>query len=209
MNLPKIIILAVFFTTGLVFSVTVSAIGVPGGITPPAGQVPDNRGLLTPPEQASPPALPAGAMARFGDPNQAKEKLASACQAKEGVIKTRSSNLERMAGNMESKFDAISLRVQDYYTQKVLPNGKKVIGYETYLADIQNNKDQVQALLTQTKDGAAGFNCTLVDPKTPVIKFREDMRETKQALKAYRTSIKNLILAINSASGFKVEGNNK
>lgn len=136
-------------------------------------------------------------------PNVASDASGStrACQAREGVIKTRLTHLVSLATNMEAKFDAIAGRVENYYTTKVVPSGKTVSNYNSLLTDIQNKKASVFAVLTKAKTDANNFTCTNVKPKDQLTQFREDMQQTKSALKDYRTSIKNLIVAVHSAAG--------
>lgn len=138
--------------------------------------------------------------------NTKAEGRLRACQAKQqGVIK-RMTQLEKMATNMLGKFSEIQARVEKYYIDKVLPSGKTVANYSVLLADIQTKKTAVQTAITAVKTGSAGFSCTIGDPKEQVKLFRDGMKEVKSALKAYRTSIRNLIVAVRSLGG---KGNEK
>lgn len=130
-----------------------------------------------------------------------------ACQAKENAIKKRSEHLGQLASTMEEKFDAIAKRVENYYTSIVVPSGKTVANYDSLVADIQTKKKAVQTALTQTQVNTASFACISDDPKRQITKFKDDMRVVKSALKDYRTSIKNLIVAIRSVTG-KAERSN-
>lgn len=124
-----------------------------------------------------------------------------ACLAHESAIKNRSENMVNMGQNMETKFNNIALRVEQYYTDKVLPNGKTVSNYSQLLADIQTKKTAVDADLTLVQSDATNFSCSSTDPKTQLTGFRTDMQTLIQGLKDYRTSIKNLIVAISTLSG--------
>jgi hypothetical protein len=139
--------------------------------------------------------MPAQAKARLQD---AKLKM---CQAKENVIKNRSTSLNGLVENMLEKFDAIALRVENYYTNTVIPSGKTVANYDVLLADIQTKKAAVQTALTKAKDDFKTFSCTGNDPKGALEQYRKDMQAVKQAMADYRTSIKNLIVAIHSVTG--------
>ncbi len=120
------------------------------------------------------------------------------CQAKENGIKKRSTQLANLAKNMQEKFDATAKRVQDYYTNTVVPSGRTVAEYDNLITDIQTKKTVIQTAITNVQNNFSDFSCTSDDPKGTMTQFREDMQAVKQALKNYRTSIKNLIVAVRS-----------
>lgn len=133
--------------------------------------------------------------------NRLTDARLKSCQAKEESIKNRLSHLNQLATNMQEKFDAIAERVKEYYTTKVVPSGKTVANYDTLVANVATKKTQVQTALTKAQDDVAGFSCDGEDPKGHLTTFRLDMQAVKGALKEYRTSIKNLIVAIRSVTG--------
>ncbi len=124
-----------------------------------------------------------------------------ACQAREASIKTRMTQLTNLAVTMETKFATISARVEVYYTSKVVPSGKTVSNYDSLVAAIATQKTAVGTTLATAQTVANAFSCTNATPKAQVTKFTEDMKAVKQALKTYRTSIKNLIVAVHSVTG--------
>lgn len=124
-----------------------------------------------------------------------------ACEARVDAIKNRMTHLTELATNMETKFDAIAQRVENYYNNKVVPSGKTVANYNTLVSDIQTQKNNVKTALTKAQTDASNFSCTSGTPKAQMMQFREDMQSVKQALKSYRTSIKNLIVAVHSVTG--------
>lgn len=124
-----------------------------------------------------------------------------ACEAKEKNIKNWLTRLTNMVSNIEEKFDSIATRVEKYYTEKVFPNGKIVSDYDTLVADIQTKKVGVQTALIAAENTANSFTCTGDDPKGQLTQYKENMQNVKSALKEYRTSIKNLIVAVRSVSG--------
>lgn len=133
--------------------------------------------------------------------NRLTEAKLKVCQAKENTIKKRTQQLTKLATTMQEKFEAIAGRVEEYYTSKVVPSGKTVANYDSLVADIQTKKGAVQTALTQAQSNAESFACSGDDPKGQLLQFREDMRAVKSALKDYRTSIKNLIVAVRSVTG--------
>lgn len=133
--------------------------------------------------------------------NRLTEAKLRACQAKEKAIKKRTERLGKLATNMQEKFEAIAGRVEEYYTAKVVPSGKTVANYNSLVADIQTKKGTVRTALAQAQGNAASFACSSDDPKGQLAQFKDDMRAVKTALKDYRTSIKNLIVAVRSVTG--------
>jgi peptidoglycan hydrolase CwlO-like protein len=123
------------------------------------------------------------------------------CQAREDSIKTRLSNLIRLATNMQEKFDSIASRVEEYYTTKIVPSGKTVANYDALVADMAAKKSDVQTAITKAQSNVDDFSCDGDDPRTQMNTFRTDMQAVKQELKDYRTSIKNLIVAVRSVTG--------
>lgn len=124
-----------------------------------------------------------------------------ACQAREDGIKNRSTHLVDLVKNIEDKFDSIAKKVEDYYTNKVVPSGKTITNYDTLVSDIIIKKTAVDASLTKAQNSLSALSCTSDNPKDTIMKFKDDMQAVKQALKDYRTSIKNLIVAIHSVIG--------
>ena len=123
-------------------------------------------------------------------------KKLKVCQTKEKVIKNRLESLTALVTNQQTKFDKIATRVENFYTAKVLPTGKTLANYDALAADIDAKKAAVDSNLATAKTNADSFACGADDPKGALSGFREDMQSVKSALKEYRTSIKNLIVAV-------------
>lgn len=140
--------------------------------------------------------------------NKLQEAKLKSCQARENAITNRSVHLGQLVTTMEGNFDAIATRVENYYTTKVLSSGKPVINYNNLVTDIQTKKDAVQTSITKAQAAVAGFSCTGDDPKGQLTTFRVNMQAVKQALNDYRTSIKNLIVAVHSVTGTLNSENN-
>lgn len=115
-----------------------------------------------------------------------------ACQAKEAAVKNRMESLTDLAANIEKVFDSIAKRVEDFYTA----SGKTISNYDALVGDIAAKKTVVDTDLANAQSMVNAFSCTSGDPKTLLNQFRLDMQKVKQDLKNYRTSIKNLIVAV-------------
>lgn len=130
-----------------------------------------------------------------------KELRLKACEAHQGEINTRSGSLAKLVDTMVGKFDAIVTRVEEYYLTKAVPAGKVVTNYDELVADIAAKKIQISTDLDTAKKDVSDFSCTGDNPKGQITEYRTDMQLVKKDLQAYRTSIKNLLVAIRSAVG--------
>lgn len=132
--------------------------------------------------------------------------MLKACQARESAIKTRMTHLTQLATNMMNNFDKHASRVEKYYTTKVVLSGKTVSNYDSLVSDINTKKAAVSAALTKAQTDVQSFNCSTTNPKGVMIQFRQDMQAVKKALKDFRISIKNLIVAVRSVVGTEATG---
>lgn len=123
-------------------------------------------------------------------------RIVNACQSREEAVKKNLGQLNRLVTNMLSVFDRHATRVQTFYTSTLVPAGKTLPNYDALVADIQTKRVAVEKALAEAEAGAADFSCTSGDPKQLLTQYRVDMQATKNALKVYRTSIKNLIVAM-------------
>lgn len=127
------------------------------------------------------------------------------CEKHKDEIVGRSESLGRLVAGMLGKFDAILARVTEYYTTKLVPAGKTVSNYDALVADVTAKKAQVQTDLANAQADVAGFVCTGDNPKGQMTQYRLDMQLVKKDLQTYRTSIKNLIVAVKTAAGERTE----
>lgn len=123
------------------------------------------------------------------------------CQKHEDEVDTRLTSLGNLVANVLGKFDAIAARVEQFYTNKVIPTGRTVPNYDALLADITAKRTAVTTALSNTQNDINGFSCTAENPKGQIRLFRTDMQTVKRTLQDYRTSIKNLIVAVRSVVG--------
>lgn len=134
-----------------------------------------------------------------------KGKLTAAklivCQKLEASIQKRSTQMATRSANMEKVFDSIAVRVETYYTDKVLLRGQTVTNYSSLVANIATKKAVVDVAVSTAQTDSASFSCSEADPKGLLGVFRGDMQTVIKDLKNYRTSIKNLIVAVRSVTG--------
>lgn len=118
------------------------------------------------------------------------------CQAIQSAVKNRMQSLTNLAGTIERVFDSIAMKVEDFYTMKVVPSGKTLPNYDALVTDISAKKGTVDMDLSASEDLVNMFSCNSEDPRGLLLNFRLDMQKVKTDLKNYRTSIKNLIVAV-------------
>ena len=118
-------------------------------------------------------------------------------------------HLTTLATNMMNQFDRHASRVEKYYTTKAVPAGKTVANYDSLVVDIGTKKGAVQTALTKAQGDVSGFSCSNSNPKTAMTQFRQDMQVVKGALKDYRVSIKNLIVAVRGVFSGEASGSGK
>lgn len=153
------------------------------------------------PALAVSPATRPGRMMATPMPPTTPPGVARACQSREAAIKSRMTSLTDMADNMMTVFDRHATAVENFYTNTVLPKGKTVSNYDALVTDINAKRTDVQNTLTKAQADVNGFSCTSGLPSTQFFTFRQDMQAVKSALKNFRTSIKNLIVAVARVSG--------
>lgn len=123
------------------------------------------------------------------------------CQSHEAELKNRMTHLTTLTTDMQTKFASIAARVETYYTTKVVPSGKTVSNYSALTANIATQNKAVTSALTTAQTDVNNFSCSSASPKSELTQFRTDMQAVKRALKDYRTSIKDLIVAVRSVVG--------
>ncbi|KKT61464.1 MAG: hypothetical protein UW64_C0016G0019, partial [Microgenomates group bacterium GW2011_GWC1_44_37] len=118
------------------------------------------------------------------------------CQARESAVKIRMTQLTKLVTTMEITFDKIAERVQKYYTDKVLPSGRSLTGYDTLVNNISTQKIATQTALDKAKADISVFSCDSENPRALLLQFNTNMKLVKGALKTYRAAINKLIVAI-------------
>lgn len=112
-------------------------------------------------------------------------------KARIAAIMTRSVN---RAEKQIELFSTIAERVKAFYAKK----GRTVASYDTMVAAVDAAKAKAQADL-ETLKTVDSFDCSADDPKGDAEAFKLALKTINQDLKDYRTSVKNLIVAVKSA----------
>lgn len=114
--------------------------------------------------------------------------------------KTITNIMARIADRGEKQIDLfgkIADRTEAFYTDK----GKTLSTYDALVADVAAKKADAQAAINATKATSVEFKCDGTDPKGVASSFKDQMKAQDTALKAYKTSVKNLIVGVKSIQG--------
>jgi len=91
-------------------------------------------------------------------------------------------------------FSTIAERTEKFYTDK----GKALTNYDALVADVAAKKTAAQSAVDTVKSTSVEFKCDGNDPKGVAATFKERLKAEIAAMKAYKTSVKNLIVGVKS-----------
>jgi hypothetical protein len=91
-------------------------------------------------------------------------------------------------------FSTIATRTETFYTNK----GKTLSNYDALVAAVNAKKAAAQTTVDSTKADSTGFTCDSADPQGSISQFKTDLKSEIQALKDYKTAVKNLIVGVKS-----------
>lgn len=144
----------------------------------------------------------------------AKERLAQAAEERRTAVKERlegrklkaCQNREKAVTNIMARigdrgqkqvdlFSKIAERTQVFYVDK----GLSASNYDALVADVTAKKSAAQAAVDSTKSTVVEFKCDGDNPKGVADSFKLSKTDQNDALKAYKTSVKNLIVGVKSS----------
>lgn len=191
MKYQTICLATAFFTFSVTPLLAAKPSGPPGQVDARDGSPRPTRSLTISPRPTN--SRPSDAGRKITGTPGAAGKL-QACEARQVAIKARSQNLADFTTRVIATFDKIATRVREFYTAK----GITVANYAALNADVTAKKTAAQNALVRSQATILNFSCTSGDPKATLKSFNDNMKKVKSALKDYRTSIKNLIVAVHS-----------
>jgi hypothetical protein len=119
------------------------------------------------------------------------------CQNRQRAITNIMSHAAERGQRQLDLFTTIATRVETFYTNK----GKTLSNYDALVADMNAKKAAAQTTVDALKSASANFSCDSSDPKGFVDTFKDSLKSEIEALKVYRTSVKNLIVGVKSVQG--------
>lgn len=131
----------------------------------------------------------------------AKTRLADAklkaCQNREKAITNIMARIANRGQKQVTLFDKIANRTEAFYVDK----GRTLSTYDALVADVAAKKADAQAAVDATKATSVEFKCDGTDPKGVASTFKQQLKTQNDALKDYKTAVKNLIVGVKSVQG--------
>lgn len=128
-----------------------------------------------------------------------------ACQNRQNAITNVMARISDRGQKQLDLFTTIATRVETFYTAK----GKTLSNYDALVADVNAKQAAAQAVVSSTDTSGSGFSCSSTDPKGFVNSFMGSLKSEISALQAYRISVKNLIVGVQSVEGTTSSTTNK
>jgi hypothetical protein len=127
-------------------------------------------------------------------PKLSGDKLNS-CRVHERVINQHMKRIAARGARHLSVFQRITARVENFAETQ-----KKPSNYDALVADLNVKKAAAVATVEKIQTDSVSFKCDGTDPKGVADGFKADLKAEIDALKTYKTALKNLTTAVKSAN---------
>jgi len=119
-----------------------------------------------------------------------------ACEERQKSITARTKAYSTAAEHHLNVFNQIFTKVQTFHDSKQL----SVANYDTLVATAKDKQTAAQSAVDALKALDVQIDCTQSDPATTVATIKQAVANARTTLQAYRTSLKDLITALQGAS---------
>lgn len=116
------------------------------------------------------------------------------CQERQQAITNIMARLSDRGQKQLDLFSTIAQQVEAFYSAQ----GKTLSTYNTLVADVNAKEVSAKAAVDIIKSTSVDFKCDGTDPKGVASTFKSNLQVEISALQAYRTSVKNLIVGVES-----------
>lgn len=134
----------------------------------------------------------------------AKQKLEEnklrICEEREDKIDDHMDAIAQRGQKKIDLFSTIAERVKSFYLSK----GKVLSNYDELVAAVGAKKVLAQTAVDAVIDASVTFDCEGDDPKGVASEFKTKVQAMNDALKEYRTAVKNLIVGVKSVQSTTV-----
>lgn len=139
----------------------------------------------------------------------AKAKLTDAklkaCQNREARINTILTKQSERATKHLVLFTTIAKRVQAFYSERELT----LTNYDELVANVEARKAAAETAVSNMQSPEIAFSCESDDPKAFIQVFVSERKLAIDALREYRTTVKDLIVGVKSVVGSTTSAANK
>lgn len=119
------------------------------------------------------------------------------CENREKAITNIMSRIADRGQKQLDLFTTIAERTQTFYAEK----DKDLANYDELAEDVETKKAAAQEAVDALNSNGVIFDCSTENPKGAASAFKESLKSQIEALKAYKTSVKNLIVGVKSVQG--------
>lgn len=119
------------------------------------------------------------------------------CQAAEKGLEKKLANLQKTAAARQSRIDAILLKALNYQQAKSL----NPEGFTDLAAKAQAAKTDAAASVAALQGLSVNLDCNSGNVATAVASFKAAAEQTKTSLQSYKSAVKDIIAALEKASG--------
>ena len=129
---------------------------------------------------------------RAGKETRTAEHRQKACEQRKVSINNKVTAFSKSADNILTRFDAVYTRVKDFKTDKKVD----VANYDELIAAADAKQAAATEAVAALKETSTEFDCTSTDPAQTLATIKAATVDARTALKEYRTSIKNIVVAL-------------
>lgn len=134
--------------------------------------------------------------AKLNHQEQTQAQRQKVCENRKANLARRMSNAVTVAERHQANIDRIYSKVKDFYTAKQL----NVPNYTDLTAQVDTAQTNSQTAINALKALDVNVDCTSQTVADSVAAFQQAVQATRDALKAYRSALVNLITALKGAS---------
>jgi hypothetical protein len=123
------------------------------------------------------------------------------CEKKQSQIQSRIAKMSSQGAKQLEVFSKIADRVQEFKTTR----NYTVDNYDALLAALDEKRIAAQTAVAEATESGQAFNCGADNPRGIAAQFQERLKQQIRALKEYKTSVKDLIVAVKSSNDAKTD----
>lgn len=127
-------------------------------------------------------------------PEKKTETKVKRCEARKNALLKTVGQMNKRGEEQIHVFEKITERVKNFYTAK----GKVLANYDALVAEVNTQHDAAVAAMNTLKEKQPAIDCASPEASASLKDYREAHKVKNAALKAYRTSVKNLIVGVKS-----------